>query len=125
MNNIWKCTFEQCDKTYDSRGKLNNHIKYKHKGMRCPSQRTKIICEICGMKMTCGAYSRHLKKHNGNSYKAAKKDSYPCEECDAIFKSFGSLQYHKTMIHPKIQISNDSTFRLYGIAYKLYTRNGH
>ncbi|XP_050360108.1 zinc finger protein 112-like isoform X2 [Nymphalis io] len=74
---------EQCDSTFPSRAKLQNHVKRIHLGLKYNKN---IVCEICGKKCTV---------HTG-----AKP--YECHVCNKPFSQSNSLKTHIRTVHLRL-----------------------
>jgi hypothetical protein len=55
-NNKFKCTYEDCEKTFCNNYKLNRHVSSVHENIKS------IYCEVEGCSYTCGEIST-LKRH--------------------------------------------------------------
>ena len=67
---------------------MNKHIKKVH-------AQASHKCGQCGRRFTDkGNLKAHLKTHEGTKY--------PCEQCDKVYNSSKSLDYHNRTIHSKI-----------------------
>ncbi|XP_064076173.1 zinc finger protein ZFP2-like [Vanessa tameamea] len=76
---------DQCESTFPSRAKLQNHVKRIHLGLKYNKN---IVCEICGKKCTSDATLRyHQRRHTGEK-------PFPCERCAARFVSREQLRLH-------------------------------
>ena len=83
----FSCT--QCDKQFDSNGKLTVHEKRTH-------DLREFSCEECGKKFRSNS---HLKIHK--AHKHSEKRPYACENCPNAFKSLPSLRTHIKRVHKK------------------------
>ncbi|XP_045456181.1 zinc finger protein 649-like [Melitaea cinxia] len=75
----------QCEATFPSRAKLQNHVKRIHLGLKYNKN---IVCEICGKNCTSNATLRyHQRRHTGEK-------PFPCDKCAARFISREQLRIH-------------------------------
>lgn len=112
----FKCN--QCEKVYDKKGILKNHIKQKHQEFICEICNEKLTssfllekhckvehfgesnlleCEICFKKFTL---KHELYQHKKNSH-GEKKIKCKFEDCTKLFRTLATMNEHHKLVHLK------------------------
>ena len=85
-NQGFKCSVEECEKSYSSRCNLNRHIKLHH-------QKIAFVCPICQKKLS----SKQSKDEHIFSHR--KEKPYVCSHpgCTETFRQASQLSFHKKL----------------------------
>ncbi|KAK2028793.1 hypothetical protein LX32DRAFT_387246 [Colletotrichum zoysiae] len=73
-----------CNKLYNTKHKLNRHMKTHSKPSACPS-------EFCGYRC---ADKKGLRRHM-QAYHSSQKHSFKCDGCDKVFTRQDNLTRHR------------------------------
>ena len=95
MKNVYKCTFEGCDKTYANISILHRHFEAFH------SSSNKFQCKTCGKALAS------LQNLNEHYFIHTGEKPYRCKQtgCGMTFRQGTHLSAHKKM-HQKKDFSN-------------------
>ncbi|XP_030373694.1 zinc finger protein 569-like isoform X2 [Scaptodrosophila lebanonensis] len=82
-----------CDRTYQLKSRLNNHIRDVHvNGDRKRKEAMKrFLCSICGKELHSGAsLATHMRRHTGEK-------PFKCDLCDMAFPRYSEMRSHRRM----------------------------